>query len=685
MESGLRRGVVIGLVGGLLLAGCQKKQKVSPKQHTYLLERVGDVAVVQIYADAFETLPLNQKLLAYYLSQAAIAGRDISTDQTHRYALEIRDLMEEIYLHSETIPADVREKLTEYLKLLWIHSANYNMRTFKKILPRFTFDELQMAAQQALEQGANLSLQKGENLQTKLERLRRSMFDPDYEPFCTTKSPPPGEDILTASANNLYENVTLDEANAFPERYPLNSKLIKVEGVIVELPYRCGNDTIPAGLYASQLRNVVFYLRKALPYAGERQRLALTYLIQYFETGDPAFFKKYNIEWVQDDPEIETILGFIEVYKDARGAKGEYEGIVSMRDRDGSQLMKRLAENAAYYETKMPWADRYKRERFNIPVANAITVLTATGHGGPISWAGINLPNAQEIRQNYGSKSFLLTNVIEAREAARGSIAAEEFLATQAEREVVQRFGGRVSLVFVAMHEVLGHASGRVSPELKDDPSVYLQEYYSTIEEARSDLVALWNMADPQTLKTGIISDARMVEAMYRKYAMGALVQLSRVPEGEVLEEDHMRGQQMIVNYIAKTTGAIELQQRDGKHYLTVVDLERMREGVGQLLAELMRIKAEGDYAAARQLIETYGTRFNPALRDEVVQRVRSIGYPNWVANVTPILKPVTDPDTGEIIDIQLEYPMDLAKQMLAYRHQAAAEKRVEDERISAD
>ena len=685
MDSGFRRVVLLGWVGTILFFGCQQKKPPHPQRHRLVLERVRDVTVVQVYADDFNALPLRQKMLAYYLSQAAISGRDISTEQTHRHALEIRDLMEEIFLHSQTIPTELRRPLADYTKLLWIHSSHYHHRTFQKILPEFTFDQLKTAAQMALEQGANFSLQKGENLLTRLERLRGSMFDAHIEPYCTRKTPPPGEDLLTASANNLYENVTLDEANQFPERYPLNSKMIKVDGVIVELPYRCGNDTIPPGLYAAPLRNVVFYLRKALPYAGEGQRRALTHLIQYFETGDPSFFKKYLIEWLQDAPDIEAILGFIEVHKDARAVKGEYEGLVFMRDSAGSELVQKIAEHAAYYEARLPWDDRFKREWIAPPVANAVTVLTATGHAGPIPRAGIHLPDMEELRQNYGSKSFLLTNIIEAQEAVQGSIAAKEFLATSAERNVVKQFGGKASLVFAAMHEVLGHASGRAAGSLKADPSAYLQEYYATIEEARADLVALWCLADSQTVKAGILPDPRMTEAMYRKYAMGALVQLAQVPDGDVLQDDPMRARQMIVHYIAQSTGAVEWQQRRGKHYITVLDIQRMREGIGQLLAELMRIKAEGDYAAARHLVETYGTRFEPALREEVVKRARAIGYTYWMAIVNPMLKPVVDPDTGIITDIQLDYPMDLAAQMLAYRHQAASAPKPAAERISAD
>ncbi|RME00571.1 MAG: peptidase M49, partial [Calditrichaeota bacterium] len=316
--------------------------------------------------------------------------------------------------------------------------------------------------------------------------------------------------------------------------------------------------------------------------------------------------------------------------------------------------------------------------------ANAITVLTATGGAGPIAWAGINLPNAQEIREKYGSKSFLLTNIIEAGEAVRGTLAAEEFLSTAKERQVVKKYAGPASLAFVAMHEVLGHASGKVSPQLQGDPSLYLREYYSTIEEARADLVALWNIADPLCLKKGIIPDRRSVEALYRAYAMRALVQLAQVEKGHRLEEDHSRGRQMIVKYVAEKNGAIRFIKKNGKHYYRVADIHKMRQGLGELLAQLMRIKATGDYAAAKKLVETYGISFDPRLREEVVARARGIHYPNFVANVTPILRPRFNAG-GEIVAIDLEYPLSLAKEMLDFRHQNQPEPKTSIPRVSAD
>ncbi len=655
--------VLVFLLG--LLSGCTRKEKETQRQ--YLLEKVRDVAVVQLYGDEFKNLSLENKLLAYDLYRAALAGRDIAYDQTHRYALEIRNLLEEIITHSEGIDPAVLEKILEYTKLIWIHNAHYNTRTFRKFLPSFTFEELQQAAELAEGNGARFDLRRGEDLAAKLGRLRRSIFDPQYEPAVTNKNPGAGADILQASANNLYEGVTLAEAEAYPEKYPLNSKMVKVHGVITELVYRAGTDRIPPGLYARELSNVIYWLEKAKAHAGGKQAVALDKLIRYFRTGDPEDFRQFNIAWVQNDPVVETINGFIEVYKDARGQKGMYEGLVSFRNEVTTAMMHALAENAGYYEARAPWQERYKRQLFNIPVATAINVLCETGDAGPISWSGINLPNAQEIRQKYGSKSFLLINGMEARDSATGKIAGQEFILDPRERELDRKYGAQARLAIVAMHEVLGHASGKVSDKLKGDPANYLREYYSTIEEARADLVALWNLTDPKTLEIGVITDREAAEAGMRAYVRGDLIQLRRVPQGDSFEEDHMRGTHMIVNYLRDRFHAVETVERDGKAYFQVTNLDSMHAGVGALLAELMRIKAEGDYQAAKELVSRYGVKFDTALRDQVVQRCKAIGYPNYVAFVYPELSLVRNA-AGEVTDVSISYPMDLKEQMLKFK-----------------
>lgn len=664
----LSRLLMLSMLAAIVM-GC--KNRSATLQQEYYLETVRDVAVVQLYADDFRKLAPRQKILAHHLYRAAVAGREIATDQTNRYSLEIRSLLEDLYTHAPGIDPRVLRKIHEYLKLIWIHGANYNIRTFKKLLPEFTFEELREAVYKSAAQNPTLWNLDPVSLEAKLERLRRPIFDAGFEPMCTSKSPAAGQDILQASANNYYENMTLAEANVFPERYPLNSKMTKVDGVILELPYRTGVAGIPPGLYARPLAQVIYYLERALPYAGARQQQALRHLITYYRTGDPEAFRQYNIAWVQDDPTVETINGFIEVYKDARGIKGAWEGLMCFRDEQTSALMRSLASQAQYYEDRAPWPEEFKRRSFNPPVANAVTILCETGDAGPISWSGINLPNAQEIREKYGSKSFLLINGIRASQATLGSLAANEFLYDARDRELAKKYGGEAALALVAMHEVLGHASGKASATLSKDPSAHLQEYYSTLEEARSDLVALWHLWDEKTVELGIISSPQVAEVAYKNYALGDLLTLRRVPEGDRLEEDHMRAEHLIVSFL-RERGAIIDRRRGGKVYLEVEDVKQMRQGVGELLAEIMRIKATGDYLAGRNLVESYGVRFNTDWRDQVIARAKAIGYPNEIAFVMPTLVPVFD-ESGEITAVDVSYPRDLTQQMLDFRKQETA------------
>jgi len=662
-------GIVVCLAASLVMT-CERK----PMERKVLLERVQDVAVLQLYADGLERLSPKEKIFAYYLYKAAVAGRDICYDQNHKDALEIRDLLEGIVTHPAGIPKEVLEPILTYAKLFWIHNGPYNTRTFRKFVLAVSEDAFLHAARIAQNHGADLGLRPGETLDAKLQRLRRVIFDPNDQPLVANKNPGPGLDIITGSANNFYENVTLQDLAHFPEKYPLNSKVVKVDNVITELVYRAGSDDIPAGLYAQELQQVIENLQKALPYTSEKQQAALRHLIRFFQTGDPEDFRQYNIAWVQDDPTVDTINGFIEVYKDARGAKGEYEALVGYRHEEMTAIMKQLAAHAQYFEDRAPWRDQYKRRGFQIPVANAIDVLTETGGAGPISWSGINLPNEQALREKYGSKSFLLINIMKASQEAIGSLEAREFAATDEERELEARYGWPARLALVAMHEVLGHASGKASEKLKDDPSTYLREYYSTLEEARADLVALWNFFDDKLLQLGVIPDKRCGEAAYHRYVRSDLTQLRRVTAGDQFEEDHDRATHLIVNYLRDRTEAIETLNKDGKLYLQVQDVAAMRHGVGELLAELMRIKAEGDYNSAKALIDRYGIKFNPEWRDQVVKRAKEIGLPNFVAYCMPKLTPVTD-SQGNVIDVKIRYPMDFTAQMLEYSKESRVRK----------
>ena len=633
-------------------------------ERKYLLETVGKVALVQLYADGFDDLSLNQKISAYYLSQAALAGRDITYDQNHRHGLEVRNLLEEIVTHPKGIGEKPLEKITSYLKQFWAFNGNYGTNN-RKFVPEFGPEDLLLASKTALSNGADLKFKNEQALKEELNRLRRTIFDPDFEPLLANKSPKQGDDVITASGNNYYEGVSLKDLENFEEKYPLNSKVVKKDEKIIEQVYRAGTDSVPPGLYAEQLNRVIDYLEKALPYAGKGQREALGNLIQYFRTGDARDFDKYNISWVTDNPIVETINGFIETYSDARGAKGEYEGMVSFVDKEANQVMQDMAAFAEYFEDKAPWDDKYKKKSINPPVANAVALLLATGGGGPISFLGVNLPNAQEIRQTYGSKNFILTNVCSIRRKAEAGKMAKEFALTDEEIKLDRLCGEKADLLHTAIHEILGHGSGKVSEKLTADPSEYLREYYSTLEEAKADLVALWHIFDPRLMQLANI-DRKTGEALYRDYARMDLVRLRTVKQGDRLEKDHARARHMVVSYLRERTKAIETVQKDGKLYLVVEDIERMRQGVGEILSLIMRIKAEGDYQEAKSLVETFGVKINTEWRDQVMKRAQAIDLPDHYALVMPSLSLVKD-ENGKITDVKISYPQDFMKQQLEY------------------
>lgn len=636
-------------------------------QRRYFLERVGNTQIVQMYTDGFESLPLPQKLLAYHLCQAAIAGRDIMYDQNHRHALEIRHLLEEIITHAEGIEASLLEKILRYAKMVWINNGHYYSRSFAKFVPDFTADELLAAARSAVRNGAAIDLQQGESLEAKLERLRSTIFDPTFEPFKTNKTPGPGQDILTASANNLYEGVTLCEVERFAEQYPLNSRLVKRDGRLTEEVYRIGTDSIPAGRYAAQLAAVVSCLEKAEAVAEGAQRQALQHLIAYYRTGDIQEFYNFYLIWVRDNPLVDTINGFVETYLDARSVKGAWEGIVFFVDEQATAKMRALAAAAQYFEDRAPWDEAYKKKGVHPQVANAIKVLTQTGDQGPIGWAGINLPNEQWIREQYGSKSITLQNMIAARRRAQSDVLLREFCATHAELARAKRWGDEAADACLALHEIVGHGSGKADPTLRGDPSDSLREYYSTLEEARADLMALWNIFDPKLVEIGMVSNSQEVgKAAYDDYVRDDLTMLRLYPQASTIEEDHDRAAHLIVSCLRATTKAVGLMHKGGKAYLHVVDYEEMRAAVGRLLAEIMRIKAKGDYAAARELVNTYGSSFDLALRDEVVARFARLDLPAYTAYVNPELTLVTDAQ-GTPTDVLVTYPCDFQRQMLRY------------------
>ena len=642
-------------------------------QRPYLLETVGEFAVARVYADGFEDLTPRERALAYYLCRAAIAGRDIYYDQMGRSNLEARDLLEEILTHPRGIPEETLGRLHAYLKLYWINNGNHNERTKLKFVPELTFEQLVQAARAAAGNGARFRLALGETLEAKLRRLRPVLFDAGFEPLVTCKTPPPGQDILTCSSANFYEGVTLADLRGFTERHPLESRLVKRGGRLVEEVYRAGRGDLPPGRYAKELKTISGFLEKARARAETPQAEVLRLLIDYFATGDPEAFRLYNIAWVKQDSAVDTVNGFIETYKDARSQKGAYEGLVFFVDRRMTRLQKDLAAQAQYFEDRAPWDARYKRTGITAPTANAINVLVAVGDGGPMPPIGINLPNEEAIRETHGSKSVSLVNVLDAGNRASKAKVIEEFF-LPADRPLQETWGAEVDLLQTTMHEILGHASGRVGPGLQGDPRDHLREYFSALEEARAELVALHNFFDPKLAEIGAVPSPEMAEAAYRDYVTNDLYLLRRVRQGEILEDDHMRAIHLIVSYLREVTRVVEQVRLEGKTYFRVTDIAGMRRGVAELLARIQAIKGEGDYAAARDLMQRFGIRIDPALRDEIVGRARQAGIPSYVAFVMPDLQPVRDA-SGEVIDARVEEASDLTMQMLRYSGKFPLEK----------
>jgi dipeptidyl-peptidase-3 len=636
----------------------------APADRAYLLERVDDVAVVQVYADGFAALSRTDRILVWHLSQAAIAGRDIFYDQRYAHNLEMRDVLEAVLTHPSGVDVATLDEIRRYTKLFWINTGPYNNLTARKFVLACSPDALAAAARAAARQGAVFPVRPGEPLDQLLARLRPMFFDAGFEPTVTSKTPPAGADLLAASSNNLYAGVTMADLEGFREEHPLNSRLVKRDGRLSEEVYRIG------GKYGSHIAGVVGHLEAAIPYATETMAHALRALIGFYRTGTAADREAYDIAWVHDKASpVDTINGFVEVYLDARSAKGAWEALVFYVNLEKTARIQSIAEHAQWFEDHMPWDPRYRKAGVHAVTARAIDVVIETGESGPITPVGVNLPNDQMIRERYGSKSVSLSNVADAYERSTLPEFRTEFSWTADEAGRAKRWSAFASELTTNMHEVIGHGSGQVNARLDGNPQAALREQFSAIEESRADLVALYFLPDRQLVVFGLVpaeDHAEIVSAEYEGYARAALVQLRRVREGSQIEEDHMRNRQMIVHWLMAHTTAIDVRRRDGKTYYVMTDPAAFREGVGRLLAEVQRIKGEGDYDAARALFDTYGVHFDPALRDEVVARADRLHLPSYTGFVMPRLDATTN-EAGEIADVTISYPLDLTAQMLEY------------------
>ena len=640
----------------------------APAERKYLLERVDDAAVVQLYADGFKELSLKERTLVWHLYQAALAGRDIFYDQKYTHNLEMRDVLEAIVRKPQAgiEPATFAEIL-RYTKLFWINTGPFNNLTARKFVLMCTPEAFAAAARAAEKAGAQFPLRNGETLDRLVTRLQPMFFDPNVDPMVTNKTPPAGKDILASSANNLYVGVTMKDLEGFKEAHPLNSRVVKDNGKLVEEVYRAG------GRYGSQIAAIIQHLEAAIPFATGPMGKALAGLVTFYRTGETADREAYDIAWVQDKASpVDTINGFIEVYLDARGIKGGWEGLVFHVNREKTTEIQKLAQNAQWFEDHMPWDPKYRKQGVQGITANAIDIVIETGDSGPVTPVGINLPNDEAIRERYGSKSVSLSNVNEAYDKSTLPEFRSEFSWTPDETTRAAKWNAFAGELTTNMHEVIGHASGKVEERLKGNPQAAIKEHFSALEEARADLVALYFLPDSKLVEIGLMAKSdqdEVVRAEYEAYARNALVQLRRVRQGTQIEEDHMRNRQMIVGWLMANTKAIDVRVRDRKTYYVMTDAAAYREGVGRLLAEVQRIKAEGDYAGAKQLFERYGVHFDPKLRDEVVARVEKLHLPSYTGFVMPKLEAVRDggPASGAVVDVNVSYPQDLTTQMLEY------------------
>jgi dipeptidyl-peptidase-3 len=703
MVGGAWRAVagVVAVAAGAIVTGCRSREPVevqgvvsdhgassapdaakpgpAPAAHApeaparpYLLEKVDDAGVVQLYADGFERLSPREKILCWHLCQAAIAGRDVFVQQKCAEGLAIREILEEMVTHSGGVDPATLAEVRRYLKLFWINNSPYSAITSRKFVLRCAPEAFDRAMAAAETSGADFAAARARLAGADLKPI---LFDPRHRPMCTAKNPEGGQDIIQASAVNFYEGgVTMKDLEGFAEAYPLNASVVKAEAggrtALVEKPWRAGDVFSGAspGMYADQIVRIVGHLEAAIPHAPDPTKRALEALVRWYRTGREADRRAYDVAWVADkDSSVDTINGFVEVYLDPRGKKGAWEGIVFYEDPKKAASIKAIAANARWFEDHMPYDAAFRKPDVKGISARSIDVVVECGDAGPVTPIGINLPNDQEVREKHGSKSVSIANVVEAYERSTPPGAKAEFCWDASELDRTMRLGPLVSDLITNMHEVIGHASGRQAEGRQGDPAQWIREYYSALEEARADLVALYFLRDPKLGELGLVDDVDEASRQgYEQYTRnGGLVQLRRVKEGDQLEEDHMRNRQLVVRWIQAHDGGIEERERGGKHYLVVTDPDRWRAAAGRLLALVQRLKSTGDYEGTKALFDRFGIKFDPRLRDEVVARYEKLDVPSYVGFVMPRLTPVLR--DGEIVDVAISYPLSLEQQMLEW------------------
>lgn len=648
--------------------------KGSSKEFNYMVDKFADLEILRYQVPGFELLSLRQKQLLYHLSEAALMGRDILFDQNGRYNLAIRRTLEVIYTDYKGDRENPEFKALEtYLKRVWFSSGIHHHYALDKFQPEFSAEFFMNCLHQV--DASKLPLQQGENVDQLLAKLARVMFDPSVMPKRSVQSG--DDDLILASSNNYYGGgINQKEVEDFyaqmkqgqdtiaPISYGLNSRLVKENGEIKEKVWKVG------GLYSEAIEHIVAELQAAIPFAeNDAQKAIIEKLIAYYQTGDLKTFDAYSILWVEDTAsEVDFVNGFIETYGDPLGMKASWESTVNFINKEATTRTRIISDKAQWFEDHSPVDARFKKEEVKGVSAKVITVAMLAGDCYPATPIGINLPNADWIRRDHGSKSVTIENITEAYDkAAQGNGFGEEFIWSDTERELSKQYGFQSDNLHTDLHECLGHGSGKLLPGTDPDA---LKAYSSTLEEARADLFALYYMADPKIIELGLLPNEDAYKAAYYKYIMnGLMTQLVRIELGKDVTEAHMRNRQLIAKWAyeqGKAEKVIELAEKEGKHYIVVNDYDKLRELFGKLLAEVQRIKSEGDYAAGKALVENYGVKVDPALHKEVLERYAKLNLAPYKGFVNPIMKEVKNAK-GEVTDIVLDYSEGYAEQMLRY------------------
>ena len=656
----------------LTACGGNPKTTAEAEKFDYTVEQFADLQILRYRVPGFEDLSLKQKELVYYLTEAALQGRDILFDQNGKYNLTIRRMLEAVYTGYKGDKNTPDFKAMEvYLKRVWFSNGIHHHYGSEKFVPGFTPEFFRQAVQSV--DAATLPLAEGQTVEQLCEEVFPVIFDPTVMPKRVNQAA--GEDLVLTSACNYYDGVTQQEAEDFynalknpqdetPVSYGLNSRLVKEDGKIQEKVWKVG------GLYGQALEKIVYWLKKAEGVAETpEQKAVIAKLMEFYETGDLKTFDEYAILWVKDlNSRIDFVNGFTESYGDPLGMKASWESLVNFKDLEATQRTELISGNAQWFEDHSPVDGQFKKEKVKGVSAKVITAAILAGDLYPATAIGINLPNANWIRSHHGSKSVTIGNITDAyNKAAHGNGFNEEFVYSDAELQLIDKYADVTDELHTDLHECLGHGSGKLLPGVDPDA---LKAYGSTIEEARADLFGLYYVADPKLVELGLTPSADAYKAQYYTYLMnGLMTQLVRIEPGNNVEEAHMRNRQLIARWVYERGAAekvVELVKKDGKTYVVINDYEKVRDLFGRLLAEIQRIKSTGDYAGAHDLVEAYAVKVDPALHAEVLERYKKLNLAPYKGFVNPKYEVVTDAD-GTITDVTVTYDEGYAEQMLRY------------------